>query len=241
MPNRILREGIIDSRAVNSLSDAGEIFYRRLMSVVDDYGRIEADLEILRARCFARSLDRWPLSRVSEVLTEVSGVLTDDGHSLLTVYCVSNHNYLQINKFDQRIRAAKSKCPSPDGQVTVICQTSAARARTTTTTTPASTPVPVLPSVYQTEWPLTTAAIREHDLAVNDIFVRRLADATAQRLISAGDMETFDDEDLAFAVRKSYAEYTGRGNHGTGLLLMRVPQILLALGENGNGEQNKAI
>jgi len=117
------------------------------------------------------------------------------------------------------------------------------RARETTSTTgrPASTPASVLPSVYQTEWPLTTAAIRDHDLAVDDIFVRRLADATAQRLISAGDMETFDDEDLAFAVRKSYAEYTGRGNHGIGLLLMRVPQILLALGENGNGEQNKAI
>jgi len=132
MPNRILREGIIESRAVNSLSDSGELFYRRLMSIVDDYGRIEADPEVLRARLFSRSLDRWPLSRVSSALTEVSGVLTDDGHPLLTVYRVSNHNFLQINNFNQRIRAAISKCPSPDGQVTVICQTDAdhARART---------------------------------------------------------------------------------------------------------------
>jgi hypothetical protein len=134
MPNRILREGIIDSKAVNSLSDDGELFYRRLMSIVDDFGRFEADIELLRARLFARAYDRWGPSRVSHALADVSGVLTDDGHHLVTVYCQSSKFYLQINNFNQRVRAEKSKCPSPDGQMAVIwqaddCPPRASRAR----------------------------------------------------------------------------------------------------------------
>jgi hypothetical protein len=114
MPNRILREGINDSKAVNSLSDSGEIFYRRLMSLVDDFGRYEADPELLRAKLFARQLDRWTVDRVSQALAEVSGVLTDDGHPLVIVY--RSGKYLQVNKFDQRVRAQKSKCPPPDSE-----------------------------------------------------------------------------------------------------------------------------
>lgn len=121
MPNRILRDGILGSKAVNSLTDSGEIFYRRLMSVVDDYGRFEADPELIRARCFPRQLDRWPLSRVSESLSECGEARSSDGEALLTVYSVegSDEKYLQVNNFGQRIRVDKkgamtpSKYPSP--------------------------------------------------------------------------------------------------------------------------------
>ncbi len=40
MPNRIIREGILTSEAVNSLSWEAEVFFRRLLSVVDDFGRL---------------------------------------------------------------------------------------------------------------------------------------------------------------------------------------------------------
>lgn len=115
MPNRILRDGILGSRAVNSLSDSGEIFYRRLMSVVDDYGRFEADPELLRARCFPRQLDRWPLSRVSEALSECSEARSSDGVPLITLYCslTSEEKYCQINNFAQRIRVDKKGVPTP--------------------------------------------------------------------------------------------------------------------------------
>ena len=36
MPNRIVRPGINDSRAVNQLSESAEIFYRRLMLITDE-------------------------------------------------------------------------------------------------------------------------------------------------------------------------------------------------------------
>ncbi len=122
MPNRIIREGILDSRAINSLSDQGEIFYRRLMSIVDDYGRYEAEPDLIRARCFARSLDRWPLSRVSAALSEVSTVLTDDGHPLVIVYQINGRKYLEISKFEQRLRLKRERCPPPVSQAPVACQ-----------------------------------------------------------------------------------------------------------------------
>ena len=52
MPNMILREGILTSERVNSLTTEEEIFYRRLISVVDDYGRYYAKPELLRSACF---------------------------------------------------------------------------------------------------------------------------------------------------------------------------------------------
>lgn len=113
MPQRLLRPGINDSRAVCSLSDSGEIFYRRLMSIVDDYGRHEADPVILRAQLFARMLDRWPLERVKAALVECAKMNLKSRVPLVTLYMVDEKSYLQINNFGQQTRSA-SKCPAPD-------------------------------------------------------------------------------------------------------------------------------
>ena len=48
MPNRILREGILTSERIERLDWAEEVFYRRVMSVVDDYGRYYARPALLR-------------------------------------------------------------------------------------------------------------------------------------------------------------------------------------------------
>lgn len=58
MPNRIIRETIITSDKVDELDPAAEVFYRRLLSKVDDYGRYDARLSILRASLFPLRLDR---------------------------------------------------------------------------------------------------------------------------------------------------------------------------------------
>lgn len=121
MPTRMVREGIIDSRAVNSLSDSGEILYRRLMSIVDDFGRYEADPEVLRMKLFWRQLGRWTMGRVQEAIGEVSRTQTDSGHFLITLYTFNGKRYLQLNNFDQRLRAKNSRCPAPDGHMTVAC------------------------------------------------------------------------------------------------------------------------
>ena len=123
MPSRMIREGLIDSRAVNALTDDGQIFYYKLLLIVDDFGRHEAELELLRSRLFWRALDRWSLTRVRAALTDVSSMRTDDGHVLVMLYEANGKMYLQVNNFNQRLRAKHPKCPAPDGHTPVIWRT----------------------------------------------------------------------------------------------------------------------
>jgi hypothetical protein len=83
LPNRILRDGILESRGVNSLSDDGQLLYYRLLSIVDDFGRYEAAEDILRAKCFPLLLDRWPLTRINAALTDVCQINALTGRTLM--------------------------------------------------------------------------------------------------------------------------------------------------------------
>lgn len=126
MPTRILRDGINDSRAVNGLSEPAEILYRRLMSVVDDYGRFDADPELIRARCFPRQPERWTTGRVAIYMIELRMIhkVDDDGESielppLVTVYRCGLKKFLQINNFGQRVQA-KPKYPAPEDEGSLV-------------------------------------------------------------------------------------------------------------------------
>ena len=171
-----------------------------------------------------RSLGR--ISRLpSEVFAEVLPRLIDIG-------------WVEWNQ-----RSTTTSADSPDASADRGRERDASRARCS------SLPCPVIPGgaggaaavplLTQTEWPLTTAELIRHDPAVDQRFVLRLTNGTAQALISAGDMEPFDDEDMATAIKESYEGYHGKRAHGNGLLLSRVPQIMLNWGkdakENGNG------
>lgn len=110
MPNRIIREGILDSKRIASLSEGGELFYRRLMSVVDDFGRFEADPDLLLAKAY-------PLRSRGESADMVDAYLrecTSGEYPLIVVYKVGRKQYLEIVEFGQRIRSEKSKYPGPD-------------------------------------------------------------------------------------------------------------------------------
>lgn len=106
MPARILRDGILRSERVDRLSMAAELFYRRLMSVVDDFGRYEARAKLLKVDCF-------PL-RDGIAVEEVEGWLAEcvaaDG--LVLVYEVGGKKYLQLSDFGQRTRS-QSRFPAP--------------------------------------------------------------------------------------------------------------------------------
>jgi hypothetical protein len=58
MPTRLLREGILSSDRVDQLDSAAEVFYRRLMSKVDDHGLFDARPSMLRATLFPLRIDR---------------------------------------------------------------------------------------------------------------------------------------------------------------------------------------
>lgn len=117
MPNRILRDGILRSPAVTRLGWAEEVFYRRLHSVVDDYGCYYADPGMLRADCYPRQLHKVSDSDIGKWLT----VLVEA--ALVRVYPASDgERYLQVLKFRQQIRAKESKFPQPPSDVEASAQ-----------------------------------------------------------------------------------------------------------------------
>lgn len=107
MPNRVVREGIIKSDLINLLGAEAEVFYRRLMSLVDDYGRYEGRSIILRA-------DLYPL-RVEKVSIESIDMWKQECvvAGLISCYEIGGKEYLEILNFGQRLRSMKSKYPAP--------------------------------------------------------------------------------------------------------------------------------
>ena len=115
MPNRVIREGFLDSEKINSLSDQEQIFYIRLLLVVDDYGRYDARPELIKSRCYPVTDKRQSI--VSTMLTKLNKV------GLLVLYNVDNKNYLEICNYNQRLRQKREKYPAPNIGVIVECLT----------------------------------------------------------------------------------------------------------------------
>lgn len=115
MPNRLLKEGIVDSSLINELTPEEEVFFYRLLVVCDDFGRMDARLPILKSRCF-------PL-KDSVKLEKIDGWLRSLVRQELAIcYQVDGKPYLEILKWEQRVRS-KGKYPSADcGQMTDIGQ-----------------------------------------------------------------------------------------------------------------------
>jgi len=109
MPNRVVRDGILLSKRVNDLSMGAELFFHRVISVVDDYGRTEADPTLLRVAVFPRRLNEVTEPQIKLWLQEC----TAGDRPLITLYAVDGETYLQINNFNQRLRQVKSRCPDP--------------------------------------------------------------------------------------------------------------------------------
>lgn len=107
MPNRLLREGIISSERVDQLDWPAEVFYRRLMSVVDDFGRFDGRPKVILAACYPlkaghvreADIQRWIAACVKA--------------GLVRLYSVDKRSYLLLVDFRQLIRAKKSKYPDP--------------------------------------------------------------------------------------------------------------------------------
>lgn len=113
MPNRILREGILTSERLEELNWAEEVFYRRLMSVVDDFGRYYARPALLRAACYPLLLTKVSDSDIEKWLTACVNA------ALVRVYpALDGKRYLEMIDFRQQVRAVASKFPAFDGACT---------------------------------------------------------------------------------------------------------------------------
>lgn len=106
MPNRIIREAILSSEKIAGLGWPEEVFYRRLMSIVDDYGRTEANPQYLRSRCYPLQTDTV---RVADITRWTAACQTA---GVILSYAVDGKQYLEVINFQQQQRSA-SKCPAP--------------------------------------------------------------------------------------------------------------------------------
>ncbi len=107
MPNRILREGILDSEAVNALSFPAEVFYRRLMNVVDDFGRFDGRPSVLRSRLYPLKVDLVREADIPRWIAECEKA------GLIVLYAVAGRQYILFHKLGSP-RANKSKYPDPE-------------------------------------------------------------------------------------------------------------------------------
>lgn len=125
MPNRIIREGILTSNRIAQLTPLAELFYRRLMSVVDDFGRYTANPTLLRAFCYPLKLDSVKEDSIMKHLAECVGA------ELIVLYTVEAKEYLEMRDFKQQVRAKDSKYPADDLQMHSTCIADATQTRST--------------------------------------------------------------------------------------------------------------
>lgn len=123
MPNRIIREGWLESEKIAKLDPKEERFFLRLCLRADDFGRFHSNPLLLKASLFplcddARSTDipRWLAA------CELAG--------LVRCYTAENKPCVEILNFRQRSRAATSRFPQPPdgppanaGPMSDTCQT----------------------------------------------------------------------------------------------------------------------
>ena len=129
MPNRIVREGILSSERVDKLGPDAEVLFRRLLNVVDDFGRYYAHLKLVRTACYPLRADRIQDSDIDRMLKEIQAA------GLIALYQVGDKPYLQIYS-PEKPRAKKSKFPQPPADANICAQA------------PAHAPVFVFDSVF---------------------------------------------------------------------------------------------
>lgn len=108
--DRILRD-YSTSAKFDGFPQSPETFFTRLLTKVDDYGRIDGDPANLRGVCFMR-FPNIQMQTVDAWLKELSG------HHIVLRYAVKGKPYLAIINFRQRKRTppSKPKFPPPEGK-----------------------------------------------------------------------------------------------------------------------------
>ena len=107
MPDRIVREGINSSEAIDKLDWPAEVLYRRLINEHDDFGRFDARPFYLRSRLYPLRLDRVREADVTRWLAACQSA------GAVALYEYEGKPYGVVLKVRGRPRARHSKYPQP--------------------------------------------------------------------------------------------------------------------------------
>lgn len=107
-----MREGFVDSERVNNLDYDEECFYHRLLLKVDDAGRYDGRIEILRSILF-------PLGYKTHSDPVKRGLDGCDREGLIFSYDVAGKAFLQVTNWRRCSNAKLSKWPDQNGDYTI--------------------------------------------------------------------------------------------------------------------------
>lgn len=106
MPQRFLKPGLPSSEKWDGCTWPAQSFYVRLITLVDDFGRYEANMVLLKNNAFPLRED-LRTGQVLELCMELHS------RQLAFFYKVDEKSYLQLTNWTERPRAETSRYPSP--------------------------------------------------------------------------------------------------------------------------------
>src|SRR5579872_5815259 len=105
MPQRFLRPSIRQSKRWNRVSWFAQSLYMRLLTLVDDFARYDADPELLRSECFPYG---DPDGKPIQVTTVDAALTTLAVKDMLLLYEKDGNKYLQLTRWQERNRSEHS-------------------------------------------------------------------------------------------------------------------------------------
>ncbi len=114
MPNRILRDGFVDSATVAALSDFSHRLYSNLLVKVDDAGRHDARVPYLRSQLFPVGTPHGD-DDISAALEEITR-----GDALAIAYEVNGKPYVQLTNWRRCGKSERSRCPWTNGSFDIV-------------------------------------------------------------------------------------------------------------------------
>lgn len=114
MPNRYLRQSYIESEAVNKVGWQSEVVWTRLLVTVDDFGRCEANIRLLRPKLFPLRFEQVTEDDLLRCIGECENA------DLVHLYMAEGKEYLQMMKWEKG-RAESSKYPAPSPEILASC------------------------------------------------------------------------------------------------------------------------
>jgi hypothetical protein len=121
MPNRILRDGFVDSEPVNALTDWAHRVYSNLLVKSDDAGRYDGRVAVLRSHLFPLGTSRR-IEDFNKALKEMESPKDEDDNPLYPLvirYECNGNPYLQLTKWQRCGKAIQSRYPWRDGSFTI--------------------------------------------------------------------------------------------------------------------------
>jgi hypothetical protein len=114
MPQRFLRPTIRQSKRWNRCPYDAQSLYIRLLTLVDDFARYEADPELLRSEAFPFGDPAGNLITIENICLQLQTLADKD---MIVLYEVEGVKYLELKRWKENARAKESRFPAPCKQM----------------------------------------------------------------------------------------------------------------------------